>query len=348
MSEPQLLTAEDVEPALLDAFLRRVYSPLKSDFLIKHGSWWHHSNANRLVILVDGQPAAYSAVIPVNAWIAGQFHHAMWLVDVMTAQEFRGRGLQAQLDRRLKEMTDLLLGFPNELAAIIHRKHGWGVREDMQILLLPLSPGHVKMVRNARGRRASVLRAGALVLSPLAAVWRARLSAQRPANAWRMESFTPDLLADVFMRTRREGINTTWRDAAYFSWRYGLAPHPEEYAFYLVGERETPSHFLIARHVAQPDGVRYTRILDVFGDFDDQAALAALLTLAVQDAISHRSGQMTLLAARPELRKVANWLGFLFPATFGFCWWSASADLMSAFAGENYWTLGDSDNDAPD
>ena len=256
-------------------------------------------------------------------------------------------GLQTLFDQRVREMADLLLGFPNELAGTIHHKHGWGVREDAQVLLLPLIPSNVKSVRNAKGTRGAVIRAGALALSPLAALVRTGLSVRKPGLAWRLDSFDGGAFSNIFRQANADQFNTAWRDETYFDWRYGQAPHPEEFRYYLAGA-VTPTHYLIARHLTQPDGLRYTRILDLFGDFGDTASVRDLLTLAVQDAIANGASQVTLVASNPQLKRVARRLGFLFSAPFAFCWWSTSPELMSAFAGENYWTLSDSDNDEPE
>jgi hypothetical protein len=347
MSDPKLLDASQVDPSELDVFLRRVYSPRKSDFLKAHGQWLHRSNANRLIVQVEGQITGYCAVIPTQVWAMGKVHSALWWVDLVIAPEFRGMGLQTLFDQRVREMADLLLGFPNELAGAIHRKHGWGVREDAQVLLLPLDPPHVKSVRNAEGSRGQIVRAGAEVLRPLAAIWRGWLASRKTPLAWRLDAFDGGVFANVFDHASSDKLNTTWRDEAYFDWRYGQAPHPHEFRFYLAGTA-TPTHYLIARHLTQPDGLRYTRILDLFGDFTDPAAIHDLLTLAVQDAIANSSNQVTLVASGPQLMKSARRLGFLFSAPCGFCWWSESAELMSAFSGENCWTLSDSDNDEPE
>lgn len=347
MSDPKLLDASQVDPAALDAFLRRVYSPPKSDFLKAHGAWLHRSNANRLVVQVDGQIAGYCALIPTQVWAAGRVHSALWWVDLVVAPEFRGRGLQSLVDQRVREMSDLLLGFPNELAGIIHRKHGWGVREDARVLLLPLNPPHVKSVRNAEGWRGQIIRAGAQMLRPLAALWRGGLGSRKTPLAWRLESFDAGVFANIFLHANSGKLNTAFRDEAYFEWRYKQAPHPEEFRYYLAGTA-TPTHYLIARHLTQPDGLRYTRILDLFGDFDDLDAIRDLLTLAVQDAIANGSSQVTVVASGPQLMKCARRLGFLLSAPCGFCWWSESAELMSAFNSENCWTLSDSDNDEPE
>lgn len=348
MTIPQLLTAQDVDSQTLAEFLRRVYPAAKAEFLIRHGAWWHGSDENRLVVLADGQIASYSAVIPARASINGTAHDGLWLVDVMTVPEFRGKGLQRQLDERLKEITDLLLGFPNELAAKVHRKHGWGVRQNLQVRLLPLQPLKVKSVLSSHHRHGLFLRLGALALAPLAFLWRAWLMLQHPKFAWRLPKLDTNRLADVFIRAPKSGLITTWRDTDYFDWRYGKAPNPSEYSYYLAGQSDAPSLYLIARHIQSPDGLRYTRILDVFGDFSNHDALRDLLTLAVQDAITHRSGQVTLVGGYPPLREATKKIGFLFSTPFYFCWWSKSADMMAIFDSQNYWTLADSDNDAPD
>lgn len=347
MPEPKLFDATQVDPAQLDSFLRRVYPVRKSDFLKSHGEWLHHSNENRLVILLEDQIAGYCAVIPTQTWVGGKNHSALWWVDLVIAPEYRGMGLQTLFDQRVREMADLLLGFPNELAGIIHRKHGWGVREDAQVLLLPLKPTQVKSVRNAEGMRGIFIHVGALMLSPLAAVWRAWLTSRKKGLAWRLDSFDKGTFENIFLHARSDQINTTWRDEAYFDWRYQQALHPEEFRFYLAGTA-TPTHYLIARHLTQPDGLRYTRILDLFGDFGDTAAVQDLLTLAVQDAIVRGASQVTIVASNPQLKEIARRLGFVFSAPFGFCWWSEFPEQMSAFAGENYWTLSDSDNDEPE
>lgn len=349
MSSVMLVTANDVDPDRLNSFLKRVYSTEKSAFLHKYGAWWHGSNTNRLVLLVDGQIAGYCALISAHIWVAGQVKPALWWVDLVIAPEFRGRGLQTLFDERVRAMSDgLLLGFPNELAIKIHRKHGWGVREDLKVVLLPLRPQKVKTLLSAHGWRGWVLRLGAFALSPLAALWRAWLTFPSIRRAWKLEQFDAELLAEISQRVPREKLNTTWRDIAYFNWRYGQAPKQEEYSYYLAGERSMPTHFLVARQIRRPDGVSYMRFLDVFGNFSDVDALRDLLLLACQDAIKKGCSQVTLMAAHPELANLARNLGFIFSSKTGFCWMSSDPLVTAVLNDNNYWSLADSDNDAPD
>jgi hypothetical protein len=348
MSQAQVVTADQVEPDVLAAFLNRVYPALKSSFLNRHGAWWHHGQSNRLVLLMDGKPVGYCGVIPVRVRVAGGERSALWWVDLMIAPEYRGRALQSLFDERVREMSDLLLGFPNEVAIKIHRKHGWGVREDMPILMLPLWPTRVKMVRSAQGREGWIRRAAAVALSPLAALWRLWLMLPAGGQTWKMRQLEPRVLAEVFQRAPQNELNTTGRAAEYFAWRYGQAPDRGEYAFYLAGPREAPTHVLIARFVTPAEGPRYARILDVFGDFGNTHALRGLFHHALQDSVRHGAGQVTVLASRPELQRLARRLGFFFSSPVGFCWLCNDPSLMESLAGDNYWVLADSDNDPPD
>ncbi len=73
---------------------------------------------------------AYCAVIPTAMRVAGERVDAAWWVDLVVDPDHRGRGLQRAFDEKVRAAAPLIVGFPNTLAAVIHRKHGWGVRED--------------------------------------------------------------------------------------------------------------------------------------------------------------------------------------------------------------------------
>lgn len=347
MPKIELLDASKIEASDLDAFLRQVYTPRHCRFLREHGEWWHRGNSNRLVILVDGTMAGYCSLIPANIRVGERVHPALWWVDLIIKPEFRGRGLQSRFDQHVRGSASLLLGFPNDIAGRIHRKHGWGVREDERMILLPLIPSQIRMVRSAKGLPGGLLRVGTTVLDPLAATWKRRITNLSANTARRISSVDGSILSEIFQRNVSAGCNTTWRDEAYFDWRYKNAPKPEEYSCYVSGP-ESPTHYIIARHVLRDDGFKGTRILDLFGDFRDHAAIQGLLISAIREAVAHGSSQVTLMASDPNLRDTARQLGFIISRRFGFCWWSEKPDLMDAFGKNNYWTLGDSDNDAPD
>lgn len=342
MAEPTLLRADEVDPDQLYRFLQRFYGPAKSAFLQRHGAWWHRGQHNRWAVEQDGRLAGYCAVIPTTCWLQGAPVQALWWVDLVVAPECRGRGLQRLMDEHMKTLADLKLGFPNELAARIHRKHHWGVRDDLQVMLLPLRPSGVKRVRTAVGARRRMLQAGALAAAPLAARWRRRLRRYAPAGVRAVDTPDPDVLASVFARYQAQAGATTYRDAAFFRWRYLDAPYPVR--CFLAGLPEAPTHYLLARHL-KDEGVRTTRILDLFGDFEDVRALRDVVHVAAREALHAGSAQVTALTSLRPLARVLRSAGFWFTSRTRFCWHSPSEAAMQALAGPAHWTLADSDND---
>ena len=332
----------------LNRFLSEVFPPYKGSFLSRYGAWWHGGDQNRWVVTVDREIAGYCAVIPGRVLVEGEIQPAIWWVDLVISSRFRGRGLQSIFDTRIREMDILKLGFPNELAANIHRKHQWGVREDLAVLMLPLQPTHIRRVWDASGRKGFLLKAAAQVLQPWAALRRFRSARYQPRTARRLETASPQILAEIFERwlhtAQAHHINTTVRDGDYLQWRYFDSPFYAEHAFYIAGPQEAPTHYLIARHL-QRGAQKITRILDLFGDFEQPEVLSDLVQLAVQDAIERGASQVTLLVSLPELASRLRSLGFFLKAPTRFCWYSASEAIMHCLAGPIYWTLADSDND---
>ncbi|MEW6716800.1 MAG: GNAT family N-acetyltransferase [Chloroflexota bacterium] len=351
---PTLITADQIDKPALEAFLRKVYPPPKANFLHAHGEWWHSGENNRWVLLVDDQTcgehsrtiAGYCAVIPTRVLIQGEETPAIWWVDLIIAPEFRGRGLQTLFDAKIRNIDVLKLGVPNARAAKIHRKHGWGVRQDYRVFLLPLHPLQLKSLRNVSGLRGKLQRTAALGLTPLTALLRRRLSTYLPHTARRLESPSPDILADVFHRYHPTGLNTTYRDAAYIQWRFLEAPYRNELSFYLAGPGPSPSHYLVIRQFPT-QGSLFTRILDLYGDFSDQEGVKDILHLALKDIVSTSSSQVTVMVTLPELKSIFRSLGFLVSTVSRFCWHSFSQASMQALKRSNYWTLADSDNDSP-
>jgi hypothetical protein len=347
MSDMNIVTAGTLDKVRLETFLSRFYSKPKCGFLEAYGTWWHHADHNRWAILVDGEIAAYCAVIPTKCLINGVQERAWWWIDLVVAPEFRGRGLQAFFDREVRNMSDVKLGFPNKLAAKIHRGHGWGVREDFAVFILPLRPGGMKIIRNGTGARGTLLRTGAGLLGPVAMVWRHYVRHCKTRSAYPTETVSASLLEGIFFRYQESKISTVYRDAESFFCRYLNSPYRSELAFYLAGPPESPSHYLIARH-GTIQGVKVTRILDLFGDFSQIGRLRDIVLLAVKEAIQLGSTQVSMMVTLPELRSVLQSVGFLIATKTRFCWHSHSKDMMQALGQRCYWTLGDSDADAPE
>ncbi len=343
-SKPTEVTAAEVDPEELQAFLERSFGARKAAFLRRHGDWWYGDAQNRgrenqRLLLLGGRVAAFWGVMPARCQIGGETREGVWWIDLVVAPEYRKRGLQTLIDQRVRD-SGLVLGFPNALAARIHRKHGWGVREDLRALLAPLVPSRLQAIRRAAGARGRLLRAAALAASPLAALWRGWLAARPRGSARRLENPGAEELASL-ARCAPE-LTTTVRDAAHFEHRYLAAPYRDELRFYAAG----PLLAVVRRSRRDDDVVE--RVLDLCGDFADRRAFADLTRFILAEAARAGAVQVTALAARPDLVASLARAGFRLRSVARFCWWSNDPGLVDALdRSSHHWCLGDSDNDEP-
>ena len=346
MNDYLILTGADVPAEQLAAFLREIYPPAKSTFLINHGEWLYRSKENQWVVVGDGEIIAYCGIIPAACSLSGQKKTGLWWVDLFVLPKYRGRGIQTLIDQKMRAAADLKLGFPNALAARIHRKHKWGVREDGHILLLPFEPVRVNAVVRGEGVRGLFMKAAAALLTPAmkALSWRYRRYV--PRNARRLQDVDSQFIAGIFEDRENGEIITTYRDHEYVEWRFLAAPYAANLAFYTSGPVEKPKICLVARYLERTNGL-VVRMLDIFGNMTDETGIRDIVSLAVRDAAQAGAVQVTAMSFLPSLTSLLRRQGFIFSDTGRFCWHSEASEIMAAFAGLQHWALADSDNDEP-
>lgn len=343
-----VVNGRDLSPEKLDGLMRRCFSTTKSDFLRDHGDWRHHGNEHRYVVVQDdGEQVGYFASIPVEVLFQGEPRAALWWMDLFVPPEYRGRGIQRVTDQAARQMADLHLGFPNHVAAAIHQKHGWGVRSDYRVVMLPLQPTKLPHIREAAGWKSYARLAAAWALMPVAWGYRRWLAAQSHLAARRVEDPTAEFLADVF-RKQDHRILTTNRTADYLRWRYLESPHRQQLLFFTSGAEQAPALAAVTRSFMR-QGVKIARILDVFGNLSDTVALTALLRRIVVEMSRQKAVYITAMVTRPELVPIFRAVGFVFSVSSRFRWFSPDPEEMRLM-GETpgYWCLGDSDNDSID
>lgn len=274
---------------------------------------------------------------------------AIWWVDLVINPPFRGSGYQTIFDEKIKSIAEIKLGFPNKLAATIHKKHKWHVRDDVKIQLCALYPSRIPALRQISGPLNVLIKLFLLLLTPIyrAYLWLAT-SIYHTRRGYFLKKPDTSLLAGIFERNKPQNMVTTYRDSVWFQRRYLDAPYFNELAFYLIGPRSTPTHYLIARHLPSRQGrPPVTRILDLFGDFGDRAAIINLFNLVKTDAFQRNSVQITMMATSPELKWLAIRSGFWLSSSTRFCWIAPLNAQKQGLGSRIYWVLGDSDNDEP-
>jgi GNAT superfamily N-acetyltransferase len=347
MPTPDVRSADQVDPRALSSFLYQAYRPGKASFLDQHGEWWHRGQHNRWVIEQDGEVVAYCAVIPTVLRVAGERRPAVWWVDLVVDPAHRGRGLQHILDERVRSAAPLVVGFPNELAAAIHRRHGWGVRDDLEVRLLPLHPAGIVRHRAADNRPGPMMRSAALLAAPAAAVLRRRLMTRVSRFSGVLDRPGGGELAEIFSSAQLNGVATTDRDRDYIEWRYLGAPYRDELAVVGGGRGDRPSTIAVVR-VMDGGGDTVSRILDLFGDLDDWEVVHDVLLTAARHSLRCGACQVTAMAANLGLLRHLRRAGFLAGSRARFCWRGSSSTDFATFGGPGlHVVLGDSDNDEP-
>jgi GNAT superfamily N-acetyltransferase len=348
-SDFRVLGVDRLDSSEVDRFLRRVFGEAISGFLRSYASWWHQGNQNRMVVVRNDEIVAYCGWMPTKCLINGVEYPAKWGINMIVAPEFRGRGLETLLDKELREADLLTLGFPSKMASNIYRKHGWGIRDDCHFLMLPLLPTKMDYgsISAATGMPTIPLWISGHVVTPLTTIVRQRLARYEPTAARELESPDPELLTGVYARSKDKlGAITTCRDVEFIRWRYEACPYRSELSFYVSGPPDSPSQYAILRCMRN-ERITSARILDVFGDFNDTEGLRDILRLAVRDAVRGEACQITAFTSEPRIRSVLSSFGFL-GVRQGFCWFSKSSEIMQSLSfGKYYWTMGDSDKDAP-
>ncbi len=334
----------DFDSAKVDQFMRKFMNNHRADFLRDHGDWKHRGHANRYVVAhkSTGEMAGYFACTPIELLINDVPQSAVWLMDLFVLPEFRGRGLQRLTDAVGRELNDIQVAFPNPLASGIHRKHGWGVREDYRVVMLPLRPNELPHIERLTGWKRILARSAAIMAEPAFMAYRAWM--RRQTGATKLTNPDADHMAAVF-----NSQNSTWvtvnRTSDYLRWRYLDCPHREQLSFYHYDN----DIVMVTRTYNRRNGTRITRILDIFGNLANQNGVAMLIRAAVQEAIREKSAYITALVTNELWHRELKRQGFLLGTVSRFRWISRDPALMQAIEnGPCHWCLADSDNDTLD
>lgn len=340
-SEPRIEVVEAVtaDPKELSAFLDEACGPRNSRFLIEHGNWLHRGSGGRFVATYDGVIAGYREMYPALCLVAGRETPAIWAANLYVSPRFRGRGLQRLLDRKLLEGSKLRMSFPNQTGAKIYSRQGYALRDDLRLLTVPLFPKSDPPVLRRVGR------AGATFVSPIASVYRAWASRYRPIGVEAVDSLDPSEGEEIFRRHAAPDMITTLRSAEFLRWRYLEAPYRAELAFFLGGPSHRRTQCAIVRY-RSIDGRVEARILDMFGDLEDEAGLADLTRTIVRDAVLRGACDVRALVGAPKLRHVMRSAGFLVSRPCLFRWLADDKILQESLrTAKLHWTLGDSEID---
>jgi hypothetical protein len=354
----------------VNRFLRQEYPASKAEFLEKYGTWFYRTDADRRVLVrPDGTIVAHAGGIKLTCLLNGERQSMHWCIDMIVGREYRNSGYHRPLIHTLHNIPELALGFPNDMSRLFLRRAGWRMRPDGLRFSMPLSPvalayllrvqAGMRRPRKVRRRSQKIMLRVQRVKDKLAQLaafgvsepylrWRrARLANYTPVTARRITEPDADRLAGVFMRHNKPAqVMTMYRDADYLRWRYLESPFAAEMAYYVAGPADAPTHVLITR-TAPFRGLQITRILDLFGDLDDQDGMCDVIRLALSDTARAHRDLITTTAWLSSVIETFRALNFWEVEQLVFGWYSKhGSEMMDKVDHVAYhWVMGDSDAD---
>ena len=73
-----LVKGDQIDTAEAATFLRKVFTDVKSKFIIEHGRWLYRGSENQWFMLLENEIVGYCAVIPVDCALQGERIQALW------------------------------------------------------------------------------------------------------------------------------------------------------------------------------------------------------------------------------------------------------------------------------
>lgn len=331
----------------LNDFLIGEFGEIKGSFLVENGEWWRRGDWESPSLLdteVD-RIIGYTHCIPVKVLIDKEPIQTVWWGDVYVNSNYRGKRLQSRMNEFVKK-RGLVLGFPNDVGAKVYAREGWGVIRGIgDKLTLPFTLMADKRVRYNKRPIGKVARLASTVVSPiLGMVRRQQFKSLRPQNVHVVDNPSAQFLSGIFMRHQKDTpLMTTFRDEDHVQWR--LLDAPYEKTFYAAGDIQQPDFALVTRQLALR-GLKTLRIVDYFGDIDNDELVRATVQMVMKEAAENQVDQIVLITTRPNISKVCKELGFYLREDVSFCWYTPDKDQHETINNTKWhWTIADYDFD---
>lgn len=331
----------------LNDFLIGEFGDIKGNFLVKNGEWWRRGDWGSPSLLdtdID-RIIGYTHCIPVTILLNQDTIDTVWWGDVYVNSTYRGKRLQSRMNEFVKQ-RGLVLGFPNDVGAKVYAREGWGVIRGMgDKLTFPFTLMADKRVRYNTKPIGKVARAASTVLSPmLGMLRRQQIKSLNPQNVQVIKNPDAAFLSDIFMRhMQNTKLMTAYRDPDHVQWRLLDAPYDK--TFYIAGDPQQPDFALMTR-ILDLKGLKTLRIVDYFGDIDNDALVRATVQMVLKEAAEQSVDQIIVMTTRPNISNVCRELGFSIREDVSFCWYTPDKEQHEIIDNTQWhWTISDYDFD---
>lgn len=344
----KIYSTYDVPPDKLKAFWIETFGTIKSDFLTDYGEWWRHGNWDSPILIDESinKVIGHTKFTNIRILLNNQPIDTVWLEDIYVSPNYRGKQLLARMNSYIKQ-RNLAIGFPNKNGGKVLARDEWEVVPLVgQKLTFPFTLLADRRIRINPSIKGKLARLASKIISPIMGMLRyQQLKALHPENTHILSDPTAEVLSDVFFRHQRNsGLMTTYRDVEHIQWRLLDAPYAK--IFYAVGDPNNPELIIVTRIVSL-QGLKTLRILDIFGNINNDEAVRMGIQIAMKEAAEKRVDQIVTITTRPNINKICRDLGFYLHEDVSFCWYTADDEKANMIReSAKHWTLADSDFDS--
>lgn len=311
----QIKQFEVSEQDALLSFLRKSYpdEPRKSD----PAYWkWHYLenpytslNDVPLWVLKNGlEVVGQLATIPVNLKVDGETIRAVWILDFIVSENYRGRGLGKQLVLAAREWcsTMITLGI-NEQSTAVFRSLEWRDLGGLNRYHKLLFPGHA-IAEIAKAAPARVLANLSYSFSRRRLGRRASVSSDTIRPVARFDGSFDDL----WRRASTQWTCAVARESRFLEWQFRLQPEKQFEVLGYYGRDVLLGYAVLFFRKAEFGGVSpKAAITDLcFQEEGSDKILEGLIGAAVMRALERRAGSLVADVLEPRVEAQLKHLGF--------------------------------------
>lgn len=273
--------------------------------------WQYDNNPNNF----DGRPSILVADkgkeivgvicgLPVKLKVSTQIIPAFWIIDNMSHPDHRGTGFR--LAAKSKELSSLIIGFPNKQAyEVVKRMKGWNFEvAPLYKALIVLNLGNVIRSKINLG---PLLKISDLVWKFINYRPRSRHSFVSVHEVGSFGEWADKLWSDI--SSQHEIIAVRKQD--FLNWRFSSFPD-RKYTIFLAKKNGTASGYLVVR-IKNKDNIYYGCLVDFLADKNDRQTIQELIDAAVTHFKQRNVSIISfLLPTTKEIQKCFRKFGFIF------------------------------------
>lgn len=341
--EINLNSFSQVDDNKLYNFLTTAFGKDKAEFLKNYYMWWYNGD-NAIIATANNEVAGFCGIIPDRIKAGKEIINAAWWVDLYVHPKFRGLGIQRLLNNKVLEKYPNIFGFPNKVASLIHKKHGWLILNNCNIYLFPVIFEEISPIKKINSKYKFLIPILSILTKPIIFYFINKLK-QKGNRTILIDNVDLNVLSSCYDKLSEINIITTHRDHQYLKRKYIHSPFAHQLKYFIAGTEDDSQLILIMRLLDHKQPI-IARIIDLIGNINNYKLLEDVIIAATKYAISRGAVQITIATSYPLIKNILLNSGYFINKTFRFCFFVRDNQLKEIINKyPHHWVLADSDNE---